>query len=43
MGAPAVPETIKSTLRAAFDGPFIATGGFDHGSAEQALVDGRPT
>ena len=39
MGAPAVPEEIKATLRAAFDGPFLLAGGFNHGSAEQALVD----
>ena len=39
MGAPAVPDAIKATLRQAFDGPFIAAGGFNHGSAEQALAD----
>jgi N-ethylmaleimide reductase len=39
MGAPAVPTEIKAALRKAFDGPFIAAGGFDHGSAEQVLVD----
>ena len=41
MGAPAVPDEIKAALRAAFDGPFIAAGGFNHGSAEQVLVDGK--
>jgi N-ethylmaleimide reductase len=41
MGAPAVPDEIKAALRQAFDGPFIAAGGFDHGSAEQVLVDGK--
>ena len=41
MGAPAVPDAIKAALRAAFDGPFIAAGGFNHGSAEQVLVDGK--
>ncbi len=41
MGAPAVPDAIKASLRAAFDGPFIAAGGFDHGSAERVLVDGK--
>lgn len=40
-GTPPVPETLKSTLRAAFDGPFILAGGFNHASAEQALQDGR--
>ena len=39
MGAPAVPDEIKASLRAAFDGPFIAAGGYNHGSAEQVLVD----
>lgn len=41
MGAPAVPEGFKLRLRAAFDGLFILSGGFDHGSAEQALLDKR--
>ena len=41
MGAPAVPDEIKASLRAAFDGPFIAAGGFNHGSAEQVLADGQ--
>jgi len=40
-GTPPVPETTKSALRAAFDGPFILAGGFDKASAEQALLDGR--
>jgi len=40
MGAPAVPSTIKSALREAFDGPFIAAGGFDAASAEQVLASG---
>jgi N-ethylmaleimide reductase len=39
MGAPAVPAEIKAALRQAFDGPFILAGGFDHASAEKALVD----
>jgi N-ethylmaleimide reductase len=39
MGAPAVPAEIKASLRQAFDGAFIAAGGFNHGSAEQVLVD----
>jgi len=41
MGAPAVPAEIKSALRKAFDGPFIAAGGFNHGSAEKELADGK--
>ncbi|HEY9028607.1 MAG TPA: alkene reductase [Burkholderiaceae bacterium] len=40
MGAPAVPSAIKSALREAFDGPFIAAGGFDAASAEQVLESG---
>lgn len=38
MGAPAVPATIKSQLRATFKGPFILAGGFDRTSAEKALA-----
>ncbi len=41
MGAPAVPADFKLKLRAAFDGLFILSGGFDHASAEQALLDKR--
>ncbi|HYN78937.1 MAG TPA: alkene reductase [Lamprocystis sp. (in: g-proteobacteria)] len=41
MGAPPVPADFKLKLRAAFDGLFILSGGFDHASAEQALLDGR--
>ena len=41
MGAPPVPADFKVRLRAAFDGLFIVSGGFDHASAEQALLDGR--
>jgi len=40
MGAPAVPAAIKASLRQAFDGPFIAAGGFDKDGAEQALASG---
>lgn len=40
MGAPAVPASIKTTLRRAFDGPFVAAGGFDAASAEQVLAAG---
>ena len=44
MGAPKVPDAIKAALRAAFDGPFIAAGGFDHRSAETGArrQDSRP-
>jgi N-ethylmaleimide reductase len=41
MGAPPVPADFKLQLRAAFNGLFILSGGFDHGSAEQALLDKR--
>lgn len=41
MGTPPVPASIKAALRAAFDGPFIAAGGFDKASAEQALTAGE--
>jgi N-ethylmaleimide reductase len=36
-----VPADFKLELRAGFDGLFILSGGFDHGSAEQALVEKR--
>lgn len=41
LGAPAVPESLKAGLRAAFAGPFILAGGFDQAKAEQALTSGR--
>jgi N-ethylmaleimide reductase len=41
MGAPPVPADFKLMLRNEFDGVFILSGGFDHASAEQALVDKR--
>jgi N-ethylmaleimide reductase len=41
MGAPPVPADFKLKLRAGFDGLFILSGGFDHASAEQALLDKR--
>ena len=41
MGAPPVPADFKLKLRAAFDGLFILSGGFDHASAEQALLEKR--
>jgi len=40
IGAPAVPAAIKTTLRRAFNGPFIAAGGFDAAAAEQLLAAG---
>jgi N-ethylmaleimide reductase len=39
MGAPAVPLTFRTKLRRAFDGLFIAAGGFDRTSAERELAD----
>lgn len=41
MGAPPVPAEFKVELRAIFDGLLILSGGFDHASAEQALLDKR--
>ena len=41
MGAPPVPADFKLALRAGFDGLFILSGGFDHASAEQALLAKR--
>lgn len=41
MGAPPLPADFKLQLRAAFDGLFILSGGFDYASAEQALLDKR--
>ena len=41
MGTPPVPADFKLKLRAAFDGLFILSGGFDHASAEKALLDKR--
>jgi N-ethylmaleimide reductase len=41
MGAPPVPADFKLKLRAGFDGLFILSGGFNHASAEQALLDKR--
>ena len=41
MGAPAVPADFKLALRAGFNGLFILSGGFDHATAEQALLDHR--
>lgn len=41
MGAPPVPAELKKTLREAFDGWFVAAGGFDRTSAEAALRAGQ--
>ncbi|MFZ4650852.1 MAG: alkene reductase [Rubrivivax sp.] len=41
MGAPPVPAALKAQLRAAFDGPFIAAGGYDAAGAEAALAAGQ--
>jgi len=41
MGAPPVPAELKSRLRAAFKGLFIAAGGFDRARAESALKAGQ--
>ncbi len=41
MGAPPVSADFKLKLRAAFDGLFILSGGFDASSAEQALLEKR--
>ncbi len=41
MGAPPVPADFNRELRAAFDGLFILSGGFDYASSEQALLDKR--
>lgn len=41
LGAPQVPAAFKAQLRAAFGGTFIASGGYDRASAEQALQEGR--
>jgi N-ethylmaleimide reductase len=40
-GTPPVPDSLKSSLRAAFDGPFILAGGFDKAGAERALSEDR--
>jgi len=41
MGAPPVPADFKTRLRAAFNGLFIVSGGFDRLTAEAALVERR--
>jgi N-ethylmaleimide reductase len=41
MGAPPVPADFKRELRAAFNGLFILSGGFDRATAELALTEQR--
>ena len=41
MGAPPIPADFKLKLRAGFNGLFILSGGFDHASAEKALLEKR--
>lgn len=40
LGAPPVPDAIKSAIRTAFGGPVIAAGGFDGARAEAVLAAG---
>jgi len=40
MGAPEVPRSIKTSIRDAFGGPVIISGGYDAERAEQDLADG---
>jgi N-ethylmaleimide reductase len=40
MGAPAVPAEFKQTLRKAFEGPLILSGGYDGAGAEADLAAG---
>lgn len=40
MGAPALPAALPGQLKAAFGGPFIASGGLDRASAEALLATG---
>ncbi|MCA9528173.1 MAG: alkene reductase, partial [Myxococcales bacterium] len=41
MGAPAVPETFKAAMRAAFKGTFILSGGYDRARANADLAEGK--
>jgi N-ethylmaleimide reductase len=41
MGAPPLPAQFKVSLRQRFNGLFILSGGFNHGTAEKALVEKR--
>jgi len=38
MGSPKAPESLRAQLRSAFNGTFIASGGFDRAKAEAALA-----
>ncbi|MCE2899891.1 MAG: alkene reductase [Gemmatimonas sp.] len=40
MGAPALPPALPAQLKAAFGGPFIASGGLDRERAESVLASG---
>ncbi|MCB9686415.1 MAG: alkene reductase [Alphaproteobacteria bacterium] len=41
LGAPAVPDSVKGTIRAAFGGTVILAGGYDRERAEADLAAGR--
>ena len=41
MGAPAVPDSMKTKIRHAFKGTIIVSGGFDKEKAETALQEGK--
>ena len=41
MGAPAVPDSIKASLRQAFKGVYILSGGYDRARAEADLAAGK--
>jgi len=41
MKTPTVPTDFKAALRAAFGGPYIASGGFDLGSADRIVKNGE--
>ncbi|MEM9862170.1 MAG: alkene reductase [Myxococcota bacterium] len=41
MGAPEVPDRIKASMREAFQGAYIASGGFDAARAEAIVADGQ--
>ncbi|HJV91132.1 MAG TPA: alkene reductase [Holophagaceae bacterium] len=41
MGAPAVPDSIKTALRQAFKGTYVLSGGYDRARAEADLAAGK--
>ena len=41
MGAPPVPESMKTTFRSVFEGALILSGGYDAVSAESDLITGK--